>query len=450
MKAGFGRSDITPRVGVELCGFGPFRNRASVGVRDRLWARALAAESDGVRIVLVSCDLIGVSAAVTGRVRALVAERTGIPPEAVMVHGTHTHSGPATAEYIGWGEPDPPYLETLPQRIVRACEQAVERLEPVTVRYAETACEGLALNREYDRDAPPLDEVLREDWRPARPDLTDTTCHVFTFHAGSAFRGFLSSFGCHPVVCCAENRWIHGDWCGVATNLLERENPGSIGLFLQGAQGDINSCVVHKPERDSLLALDVVAARYANAVRRGFRNAQPAAIDRLAFASRSQPFTRKPWDRATLLDLKARCEAVVHARDATDSAPSTWKDDDVRLRTVHLLGLRRMIEKLDRGETLSPPVELQGLRLGPFRLLGTPFEVFRAIKNDVLAARPPTVLVLGLTNGSVGYAPDRTAAARGGYAADTVPLICASVPFANVHDELAAALIALDAALADG
>jgi uncharacterized protein YraI len=57
--------------------------------------------------------------------------------------------------------------------------------------------------------------------------------------------GFLSCFGCHPVVCCAQTRHIHGDYCGVATNLLEREHPGSVGLFLQGAQGDVNTCVCH-------------------------------------------------------------------------------------------------------------------------------------------------------------------------------------------------------------
>ncbi len=39
MKAGFAKSDITPRVGVELIGFGPYLHRYSIGVRDRLWAR---------------------------------------------------------------------------------------------------------------------------------------------------------------------------------------------------------------------------------------------------------------------------------------------------------------------------------------------------------------------------------------------------------------------------
>ena len=57
MKAGFGRCDITPRVGVELYGFGPFLNRKSIGVRDILEARSAALECGGHTVIIVSLDL---------------------------------------------------------------------------------------------------------------------------------------------------------------------------------------------------------------------------------------------------------------------------------------------------------------------------------------------------------------------------------------------------------
>jgi hypothetical protein len=69
----------------------------------------------------------------------------------------------------------------------------------------------------------------------------------------------------------------------------------------------------------------------------------------------------------------------------------------------------------------------------------------QAIKNEVVAkARGPITWVAGLVNDSVGYAPDRAVAARGGYAADMVPLICGMLPYADAHGELAAALLAVD------
>jgi len=258
MKIGFGRQDITPRVGVELCGFGPFISRHSIGIRDRLFARAMAVEAGERRIVVVSCDLPGTRPRITARVREIVGAETGLDAGAVLVHSTHTHSGPNTMDLIGWGEADPPYLELLPKRIAQACIDAVKALRPATLSHAEVPCVGIGQNREYDRDGLPIEEVMRPGWRPNKP-------------------------------------------------------------------------------------------------------------------------------------------------------------------------------------------ELQGLRFGPLALLGSPFEVFQAIRNEVVAAsRTRIPLVMGFCNAAVGYATDRTAAARGGYAQDVCPLMNAQLPYADVHGDLVAGLAALD------
>ncbi len=442
MKAGFAKTEITPRVGVELAGFGPFLNRHSIGVRDRLWARAMALECGGTKMVLVSCDLISVTGAITKEVRRLVGEATGLPPEAVMLHTTHTHSGPNVAAYRGWGEMDMPYREILPRRIADAAIRAAGSAREATLFHTEVPCEGIGLNREYDRDAPPLEEVLPESWRPAKPELTDTTCHVVRCDAGGKGIGFFSYFGCHPVVCCESTRYIHGDYCGVATNMLEREQPGSVGLFLQGAQGDVNTCVVHKPEQDSLLALDVIAARYARAVRRGLAEASPVCVDSLACVWKAVTFSRKPLDLAKLRAMLAEQEARLHSPAAHDG------DYHVRMAAVNALALREWIAAAESGRAEAPPVEIQGFRVGPILLLASPFETFQAIKNDVRARTGiPLTLVMGCTNDTLGYAPDRAAAARGGYAADVVPLIVGTRPFARIHDELVEQFVALAGAL---
>jgi hypothetical protein len=441
MKFGFAKAGITPRVGVELCGFGAYILRKSIGVRDRLWARAMAVEHDGKRAVLVSCDLIGITLALTRQARRICREATGLSDDAVMIHCTHTHSGPGIGAYIGWGEADGPYLELLPGRIAKACREALANLQEATLFHAVVPCEGIGYNREYDK-TPPFPDALDENWRPAKPEMTDTTCQVLRVDAAGRPIGFLSYFGCHPVVCCAETRYIHGDYCGVATNLLEQEHPGSVGLFLQGAQGDVNACVVHKPEQESLKALGVIAARYARAVRAGLQAAKPVDVNALAVVRREVTFTRKPWDRKKLAELLAPEEAVIHAPEATDT------DQKVRLAVVRATALRKMIATLDTGGSLQPPTEVHGLRLGPISLLGGPFEIFQAIKNDVLRqAKSPIPLVMGLTDDSIGYAVDCLKAAQGGYAADLVPLICGSLPFANTHEELVKALLDLDAAL---
>ena len=443
MRIGFGRCDITPRVGVELAGFGPFRNRHSVAVRDRLWARAMAVEQGGVTAVVVSCDLIGLPRAMAREVRRLVTSAAGIPAEAVMVHCIHTHSGPGTGQYIGWGDPDAPYLEILPGRIARACVDAVGNLREAVLSHAEVPCEGISYNREYDVRPQDPNIVLRDDWRPARPELTDTTAHVVKAQADGKLIGFFSYFGCHPVVCCEKTRYIHGDYSGVATNKIEQENPGAVGLFLQGAQGDINTCFCHHPEEESLRALDIIAERYARSLRAGLAAARPTTVDSIRCVLREATFTRVSWDLEKLRAMLAEKESVLHAPNADDAA------SDVRLSTVYVITLRRLIALREAGRPFETPTDVQGIRIGPIELLGTPTETFRAIKQEVVAqARAPIPLVMGITNDIIGYAPDRETAAKGvGYAAGFVPLMGGSVPFADIHGELVRELLSLDAAL---
>ncbi len=449
MKAGFGRNDITPRVGVELCGFGPFRCRNSIGIRDRLWARAMAIEQGGMTVVIISCDLIGITRGITRKVRARLRDSAGLPDESVMICCSHTHSGPNTGPYIGWGAPDEPYRETLHNRIAAAAIAALADLREAQLRHAEVPCPGIGLNREYDRDQPPLESVLSDGWQPAKPELTDTTCHVLAVRAPDGkLRGFASYFGCHPVVCCSDTRFIHGDYPGVATNQVERDADGMTGLFFQGAQGDVNSCVVHKPEQESLLALDIVAGRYARAVRRGLVEAEPVAVDRVTAALETTVFPRQKWDLKKLRGLLAESEALLNDPEATDTMVPD-ENRNIRMETVYALALRDLVARAERGETLEPTTEVHGIRIGPIALLGSPFETFQAIKNDVCAAaRAPLPLVMSFVDDSIGYAPDRTAAARGGYAQDKVPLICGELPYADAHTKLVDALLRLDKRLA--
>jgi hypothetical protein len=444
MQIGFGKVDITPRVGVELCGFGPHLHRYSVGVRDRLEARAMAVREGNITLVLISCDLVGFPLALTREIRRQIHAATGISADQVMVHGTHTHSGPNTIpELAGWGALDEPYLAILPGRVASAGIEAVSHLEPATLAWAEVPCIGVSLNREYDRDAPPLEEVLREDWRPAKPEHIDTTCQVLKAVAKDGrLLGFASYFGCHPVVCCQQTRWIHGDFAGVSSHLIERENPGAVGLFLQGALGDINSCVVHKPEAESLAALDVIAERYARAVRAGLAAARPVAPGPLGAIRRELSFSRIQVSRAELERLLAEQEAVFTAPGASDT------DDAVRMAAVKVAAYRKILAAQTRGENLNPPTELQGFRIGPVSLLGTPFEIFHAVKEEALPRlKSEHPLILGLTNDELGYAPDRATAIRGGYAAQQVPLMLGRLPFAAIHDELVSALVELEGAL---
>lgn len=437
MKAGLAKINITPRTGVELTGFGPYLHRYSTAVRDNLWAKAFAIEQAGKRVVIVSCDLLGLQTPMIDKIKAAVKNAAGLAEEDVMVHCTHTHSGPATSEMNGWGEMDLPYLEILPYKIARACVDAVNNLQEAELSHAEIPCEGIGLNRVYDKDARPLEEVLSSDWRPEKPELTDTSCHVIKVESQGRIIGFMAYFGCHPVVCCESNHYIHGDFPGVALNNLEREFPCSIGLFLQGAQGDVNTCVVHKTEQESLLALDVIAGRFANAVRNGLAQAAPIIIGQISSAIIPANFTEDKIKISELERILAEKEHAVQNADASDA------NRTIKMEMVYINAYRQIIPLIKKGKSTYPTTKIHGIRLGPIVLLGSPFETFQAIKNDVrTAAKSPIPLVMSFTNDYLGYATDKQS--RGGYAGQIVPIIQARLPLKTVHEELVQVLLELE------
>ena len=61
MRAGFGMAEITPPVGTELAGFGYYLERRMEGIRDPLHIRAAALEEGNVRVLVISCELLGLS-----------------------------------------------------------------------------------------------------------------------------------------------------------------------------------------------------------------------------------------------------------------------------------------------------------------------------------------------------------------------------------------------------
>ena len=449
MKLGLGLKDITPRVGVQMAGFGPFLNRVSDRVRDRLQAHAALFDDNGSHFLLITCDLTGIPANIVAKIRAIICEAVPwLKPEEIMVESAHTHSAPRVAiteKDGGWGMADGPYVEIFPWKVAQAGIDAcnAERIEG-TLSQALVECRHIGLNRVYDRDAPPLSEVLQPDWEPAHPELTDTKCRVIRFDDKDGnIKAFWAYFGCHPVVCCQRTHALHGDYQGVAIHKIMAENPGAQGFFLQGAEGDVNSGCVHKPEPSSIVALDVFAERFASAIRRGLAEAKPVTATPIRIVSKTFDFkTQTTLTREKLMEMKEEYEKLLHNPRATDSDPK------VRMSMVLLNGVRFMLENYDKLHDTPIQAELQCVRIGDMELFGCPFEVMQAIKNDVHAAsKAPFPMLMSLCNGTYGYAPDNQQLNNKSYASYTVPLIVKQFPYSDIHNELVKYLTEMDAEL---
>src|SRR5512141_2361880 len=74
---------ITPPKGTPMAGY--FSERGSEGVLDDLYAKAAVLDDGKTKVAIVACDLIGLSRPVVTEARRIIAGRTGIPEDNVMI-----------------------------------------------------------------------------------------------------------------------------------------------------------------------------------------------------------------------------------------------------------------------------------------------------------------------------------------------------------------------------
>jgi hypothetical protein len=222
LEAGAATVDITPPTGHPMWGYGARHDTPSVGVLDRLHARALVLATGGRRIALVSLDLgRAPTRQSTAAIRARVKDAAGV--EHVFLVASHTHHGPVL-ELDDWPDPKKPYVRQLEQHLVDVILAAAKSLKPARLGIASKQV-TLNRNRHSKRADKPVDRellVLRVEDLMGRP-----IAHAVNFAAHPTM---------HPAAVCK----FSADWPGAMAALIEQETKAPC-LFLQGAAGDLST-----------------------------------------------------------------------------------------------------------------------------------------------------------------------------------------------------------------
>ncbi|MDG3008223.1 neutral/alkaline non-lysosomal ceramidase N-terminal domain-containing protein [Paludisphaera mucosa] len=227
---GAARADVTPDYSIRLSGYGA-RTTGSVGVDQKIWAKALAIGSDaeGPR-VLVSVDNLGVPDAVVEEVAGRLRRHAGIPRERFVVSSSHTHSAPCVSgcadNIFSRAVPDHElatirrYTGELTDRIEEVAVAALAARAPARLAWSEGRA-GFARNRRTRGG--PVDHAL--------PVLKATG-------RDGKILAILLNYACHCTTVVPADNTIHGDWAGVAQEEVERELPGAMALTVIGCGAD--------------------------------------------------------------------------------------------------------------------------------------------------------------------------------------------------------------------
>jgi hypothetical protein len=241
LKLGTAKIDITPAHALPLAGFKD-REGNFEGVDHRLYARIFYYEkesSEGRRAaLLVTADLIWWGDDLVGRLRQVMKQRFGLDPSSVILHATHTHSGPQTSMRFtpSLGLMDASYITQLEEKLLEGIEEARSRLEPVTIHRGSGKC-GIGIYRRKRVDGVVV-------MAPDKSGPTDPEVSVVRFCGeNGSTKAVLVHFACHPTTT-IDNR-VSSEFPGVAMERVERALGGdAVAGFLQGCCGDIRPNLV--------------------------------------------------------------------------------------------------------------------------------------------------------------------------------------------------------------
>lgn len=200
----------------------------AAGVHDPVTARALVLDNGATKAAMVKVDTIGLSRPFFDDL-AQAAQPLGIPKQNLFIAATHTHSGPGAAtknKLLQIAAADcysQPTYKDMMAGITAALTQANAALRPA--RFGAGSVQESRVSRN----------------RSGRPGIRDTELGLIKLvdlHGGAPIAAVLS-FAVHGTCLDAGNMLFSADLPGQAESAVERLLGGGVGLFLNGAEGDV-------------------------------------------------------------------------------------------------------------------------------------------------------------------------------------------------------------------
>ncbi len=414
---------ITPPVGGAMEGYGA-RKGVSTGIHDDLQAHALVLDDGRHAAAIVTCDVISVDAPIVASVREAAKRQWGIPPERVLIAGTHTHSGPRGLLHLR-AAGDAELIAVTTRHIIGAIAAAVGQLAPARLMAGARPLDSIGLNRRFPDG--PIDPMLR----------------VLRVEAENGeLLAALINYACHPTILNHDNLRLSRDWPGYACRAVKALwGDQAVVLFANGACADINPVKISETFAETRRVGTIVGAEAAR------------VLGELAAHGREQVVHNLRWGEHTLKPPSVGRSVSPRLAGAIVQVTLPWKrfstDEDYRAQLTNLRAVVAALPEGDEGREerrrLMPVMtalsaeaatagwgrrasaeqpdgfvtEVQALSLGSEAALVTApgelmVEIGAAIERESWA---PSTFVVAYANDAAGYLVTDATHGEGGYEA---------------------------------
>ena len=408
LQVGFSRVNITPPLGCNMIGY--FRKRLAEGVHDELEANAVAFACGESKAVVISVDHLGVDMAILSMIRHLIAENTGLAPEAVYIHCTHTHTGPLVdASSDVWQDRE--YYPLFCRKVADAATLALQDLQPAQMGYGLSEAKGIAFIRRYQMK----DGSTQTNPGRGNPDVvgpmgeTDDRVCVLRFKREND-NIVVASFGMHPDTV-GSNKYS-ADWPGFVRRITEQSIPGCKCISLTAFQGDVNHVDLNRPEWYTPTSKTTEQASHLGRVLSGsiqqvYDKVRFVDVDSVRYLIKE---LEAETNRAKPEDLP-EAHRIVELYNAGEKSQIPGKGMEKNTIITEAL---RMVRWENGPDSVMLPVS--GIAVGNVAFLGLPGEPFTQVGLELKNADGWDMVIHTCnTNGKQGYIPTNDAFGGGSY-----------------------------------
>jgi len=275
MKFSVAKEIITPDWPMRMAGYGS-RVKPNEGVYDQLYTMALLLDDGNNKVLIVTIDVCMIDRGYSYEVKERIHAKYGLKPENIILHAIHTHAGPVTIP--AWLEKGTKDYDDC----VRFRNLLAEKIEICAGRCMTSQKEGyieigtgetyIGMNRRQK-----MPDGVRIGPNPYE-EIDRLTYALTIKNTEGKTEVVIFSCPCHPVVLYPRNMKISADFPGAARAELEKKFPGAQAMFLQNACADINPAVLVADDdyrdtyySDVLFTGRILANDVANIIGKGMR-----------------------------------------------------------------------------------------------------------------------------------------------------------------------------------
>lgn len=401
LMIGFAEVNYTPEVGLDLVGNYRGNDYASRGTHDSLYSRAIVAmNSKGIKVAIMSVDICFIPKEPVEMIRAYIASKTDILAENIMIHATHTHSGPRS-------DLEAPKAKEYLLKAADAVIRANNNMQSTTLAVGHSKEDRVSFNRRLKC----VDGTTHMCWEKFKPGFVieplgpiDPEMITISLKQEGKPTGVIVNFGCHATTLTGNNWLYSADYPGYLGESIRRiKGKEFIPMFLNGTCGNVTQVDYRVGFPDTYQECQRIGYILGITAMEAMQKEEVMTSDEIAVSKEMVPVKH-----ITISDDQLKWAKAIMKKVELEGMPPLQADGipDAQYAQDWI----KMHETQDQYDSL----EVMIVRIGDIAFVGLPGEMFCEFGMEIKKESPiKNTLVMGLTNDERNYFPTKISFTQG-------------------------------------